>query len=298
MKAAGMPKLHGISSMMEPLSDLIGRTLIDPRSFPGARYIDNFFSAIKSLNQFDHTEVHNIVSGQIAPTLREKASTLNYHRAEINIELLLTLTDTHQFQAVAMIARSVFEIAIEIRLILRDPDAGEKISLFTDLEKLRSAKQILQFAATHPSCQMAGTQWQAFVSANEQRLMVEQARFWPGLKKVKHWSGLMDLARRAEALGHPFDEMYQLNYPQLSWYVHSGVTGVANPTAQLLAQLAGVAYIITFHSYSAILESVIEQFHIEKADPAVKTKLAYAKHVAFTTSQEEADQLLKACTNA
>ena len=51
-----------------------------------------------------------------------------------------------------------------------------------------------------------------------------------------------------------------------SLYVHSGVTGVANATAELLAQLAGVAYyIITFHSYAEILESVIEQFHIENA---------------------------------
>jgi len=259
-------------------------------------YIDNFYSAIKSLNEFDHAEVHNIVSGQLAPTLREKAFTLNYHRAEINIELLLTLTDSRQFQAIAMLARSVFELAVEVRLILRDPDAGQKISVFTDLEKLRSAKQILQFKATHPSYQMPG-QWQAFVPANEHRLVAEQGRLWPGLKKVKHWSGLMDLARRTEALGHPFDEMYQVNYSQLSWYVHSGVTGVANPSAELYAQLAGVAYIITLHSYFEILESVIEQFHIEKADPTVKTKLTYAKHVAFTKSQEDADQLLKACTN-
>lgn len=41
---------------------------------------------------------------------------------------------------------------------------------------------------------------------------------------------------------------------------------MANATAELLAQLAGVAYyIITFHSYAEILESVIEQFHIENA---------------------------------
>lgn len=111
-------------------------------------YINNFYSAIKSLNEFDHAEVHNIVSGQLAPSLREKAFTLNYHRAEINVELLLTLTDTRQFQAIAMLARSVFEMAAEIRLILRDPEAGEKIAIFTDLEKLRSAKQILRFKSS------------------------------------------------------------------------------------------------------------------------------------------------------
>jgi hypothetical protein len=260
-------------------------------------YINNFYSAIKSLNEFDHAEVHNIVSGQLAPSLREKAFTLNYHRAEINVELLLTLTDTRQFQAIAMLARSVFEMAAEIRLILRDPEAGEKIAIFTDLEKLRSAKQILRFKAAYPSYEMPQGQWLAFVPASETRLMAEQDRLWPGIKRVKHWSGFMDLARRTEVLGHPFEEMYQVNYPQLSWYVHSGVTGVANPTAELLAQLAGVAYIITFHSYAEILKSVIEQFHIDKVDPTVKTKLTFATHVAFTKSREEADQLLKACTN-
>src|ERR1700721_2890795 len=34
-------------------------------------YVNNFYSAINSLNGFDHAEVHNIVSGQLAPTLRE-----------------------------------------------------------------------------------------------------------------------------------------------------------------------------------------------------------------------------------
>jgi hypothetical protein len=82
-----------------------------------------------------------------------------------------------------MLARSIFELAVEIRLILRNPDAAEKISVFTDLEKHRSAKQILKFPAMHPSYQ---------VPANERRLMAEQDRLWTGLKK--HWSGLMDLA--------------------------------------------------------------------------------------------------------
>jgi len=65
--------------------------------FARTENIDRFFTAIKNLNQLDHTEIHNTVSGQLKPSALERFMTLNYHRAEINVELLLTLTDTKQW---------------------------------------------------------------------------------------------------------------------------------------------------------------------------------------------------------
>lgn len=64
--------------------------------------------------------------------------------------------------------------------------------------------------------------------------------------------------------------MYQVNYPQLSSYVHSGVVGVSNPSGQLFVHLVGVAYIITFHSHRKILDAVAAEFKLHQADPTLK----------------------------
>jgi hypothetical protein len=194
-----------------------------------------------------------------------------------------------------MLARSIFELSVEINLMPLINDAGPKIQLFTEIEKLRSARQIMKFKADHPDSQMQPTRYEAFVKANEKLITHEQNNLWPGVTKVRHWSGYPDLAARAQKLGDPFDEMYQVNYPQLSWYVHSGVVGVSNPSGQLFVDLVGVAYIITFHSYRKILDAVAAEFKLHQADPTLKAKMMYAQHVAFTASQEEADKLRDAC---
>ena len=133
---------------------------------------------------------------------------------------------------------------------------------------------------------MQPTGYEAFVKANEKRITHEQHNLWPGVTKVRHWSGCPDLAARAQKLGDPFDEMYQVNYPQLSWYVHSGVVGVSNPSGQLFVDLVGVAYIITFHSYRKILDAVAAEFKLHQVDPTLKAKMMYAQHVAFTPARK------------
>ena len=60
--------------------------------------IDRFFTAVKSLNQLDLAEIRNVVGGVLSPTVLESYYTLHYHRAAINIELILTLKDLRQFQ--------------------------------------------------------------------------------------------------------------------------------------------------------------------------------------------------------
>lgn len=267
------------------------------QAFKRTQYIDNFFNGIKSLNNFDQADLRNLVGGMLSSTIREVYFTLNYHRAAINVELLLTLTDTKQFQALAMLARSIFESAVEIKLISIIPDAIRKIHLFTDVEKLRTAKKIRTFKTAHPDPALPRDGYEDFILKNETRILADQAKVWPGVKKVSHWS-LKTMAERAQALGAPFHEIYEVNYAELSWYVHSGVVGVAHLNPQIFADLAGVAFIIAYHSYTQILEAVIDEFNFQKVDPAIKTKMTYAKFVPFMQSEEEAAELLRACTTA
>jgi len=51
---------------------------------------------MKSVNELDKLEIRNVVGGMLSPTDREAFITINYQRAAIDIELLLTIFDTKQ----------------------------------------------------------------------------------------------------------------------------------------------------------------------------------------------------------
>jgi hypothetical protein len=117
--------------------------------------IDRFFGTMKSLNEFDKLEIRNVVGGILFPSAKEQFLTLNYHRAVINIELLLTIKDALQFQAITMFARATLELSMEVRLIGTVADAVEKIMLFTEVEKLKAAKKVVEFKRCHRAAKTA-----------------------------------------------------------------------------------------------------------------------------------------------
>ena len=255
-----------------------------------AATINRFFAAIRSLNELDNGEIRNVVGGVLNPTLRESYFTLNYQRAIINIELLLTLTDTKQFQAITMLTRSIFETAVELKLLATVPDAADKVRLFADLEKLKSAHKILAFKNSHADTAINTTAYEQFIAKNERRLAQEKQQMWPSGKRLPHWSG-MNMEERTRHFGGEFDKVYQLHYSLLSWYVHSGITGLTSLKGETFAHLCGVAYTITTECYALILESIIDELKIYKADEKLKDKVAFAKMLPFADAPEQVDEL-------
>src|SRR6185312_408289 len=95
-------------------------------------------------------------------------------------------------------------------------------------------------------------------------------------------------------LGEPFERIFDAHYPQLSWYSHAGVVGLGNATTSSVALGAGICFAIACDAYIALLEIVINEFKLYATMPMLKDKIAYMKEVAFTESQQEADDLLAA----
>jgi hypothetical protein len=265
-----------------------------PLDAGSAGNIDRFFTAVKSLNELDKLEIRNVVGGLLSPTERDSYVTLNYHRAAINVEFLLTIKDLKQFQAIGALARTILETSVELWLIRRDPDAAGKIKLFVDLEKLKTAKKILAFKAKYPKARTGDTKpLELFVANGQTRLLQEKQKRWSGIGRVTHWS-LATLEQRCRDLGCEFDELYQVHYSELSWYVHSGVTGVANVQGETLSLMCGVAFQIVMTSYALILEAVIDEFKIHRADDTLKNKIVFAKMLPFTNTEAEQLALARA----
>lgn len=75
---------------------------------------ERFFTVIKSLNQFDQQEVRPVVGSIVNKADRDHCFAGIYYRAKANVESLLSLKYAKDVQASTMLARSLFEFAVEL----------------------------------------------------------------------------------------------------------------------------------------------------------------------------------------
>ena len=200
----------------------------------------------------------------------------SYHRAGLDLNSAIALNNARHFQAVAKIARGLFELAVEIRLIHVIPDAVSKMVAFQRLERLKAAQKAVAFASNHtPEFPVDLTPYHSFIAANQVAIEAEAMKFWGGLK-VSHWSN-KNLSQRAALLGKPFEEIYESLYKIFSWHVHPGMAGIVNMKPETFAYLFGISCQIAARSYEEILRSVIKEFKIYAGTPTIQEELTFAK---------------------
>lgn len=251
---------------------------------------------VKSLDTFDRIEVRAVLDTLLSPSRREQCFIGTYRRAVANIATLQELKSAKHFQAIAMITRSLFELAVDIRLIDVLPKSCLKMSEFVDVEKLRCARKVLKFKADHPEIKIDTSVTEAFVANNESRVNAAKEALWPESKRIEHWSG-MTLSDRVRVSGPPFDEIYALHYPYLSWQVHAGLTGIVNLKAETFTLMCASGFRLATDSYWEILSAMIREFKLETANETIRGKMKAAKLLPFTDTPEQAEQLLSALTD-
>jgi hypothetical protein len=257
---------------------------------------EQMHAVVKSIREFDKLKLAGIISAIINPTDRDNCFLGTYYRTVPNVDSLLALNNSTHFQAAAMLSRSLFELAIDIKLIDKIPAGWLKMVFFVEIEKLRSARKMVDFARSNPSRTFDISSQTEFIAKNGARIDQNHRTLWPSKKPntkvsdLKHWSA-KDLSQRAALLGDPFDEMYNSHYPRLSWYVHSGLTGVLNLPSDFFPTVHGFALSLCMSCYSHILESVIHEFKIHLADDKIHKTLKYATLLPFTETPEDEARL-------
>lgn len=68
--------------------------------------LESFYAALRNLDKLEHEDFREIIKSQFNPTLRERYLTVNYHRAAFNVEMMLAIKDTKQFQTLSLLART------------------------------------------------------------------------------------------------------------------------------------------------------------------------------------------------
>lgn len=257
---------------------------------PPADAASRIFAGLTSMMQFDELEVRGVVRGIIAPTEREQCFILTYWRTAAHAFSLSKLDSSKHFQAITMIARSLFELSVDLKLIDLISDGAQKMIAFADVEKLRAAKKIVRFKQKYPASKVDDTLYQSYITSEERRIEATKAKYWPGAKKIDGFAN-MNLADRAELAGLEFEEIYDVEQPRMSWQVHSGLTGIANLKPETFTYMAGVGMASCIKSYELILVAVIDEFMLGKADAKIKEKLSVSKLLPWADDPEQAQQL-------
>lgn len=251
-----------------------------------------FFHLVKSYNNFDRLEILGVIQGQLALTQEEQCFVATYYRARGNIETLLTITHAKHFQAAAMLARGVFELAVDIRMLETTPNGWIKMVALDEVERLRSARKVVAYKLAHPDADIDLTSYLSFIAGNEKRIDALRKSIWSKPTDRFHWTGLR-FADRVSQLGAPMDRIYEVDYPRLSWYVHSGVTGIINLKSETFIHLCANAFSLAADSYREVLETMIRKFKIAKAIDKIDFKLYAAKAFPFNDDPEIDDWLTR-----
>lgn len=189
--------------------------------------VGRYAAALQELQNLDNGEILPIVKGLLAPTPREECFIAAYYRTVANARTLLKLDNPSDFQGIGMLARCMFELAVDVAFIDHVPDAITKIYAYATLERLRAAREKVALQANGVISDDV-TLEQQYIATKAAAIETETQTLWPKTKKqrpVSHWSDL-GLAARTKQLGEPFSELYQSMYRQLSWHVHPGLAGI------------------------------------------------------------------------
>lgn len=248
--------------------------------------VAKFYHAICVLEEFDCKELRGVVKGMLSLNDRETCYVGTYYRAALNVHSLVRLDDPKHFQAIAQLARALFELAVDMRLLGSVDRATEKMFAFSDLERLKSAREVVSLRGNDGESTLA----ERFIRDREADITRRKKELWPDVERLTHWSG-MDLPTRVAGLREPFNELYKSHYRRHSWYVHSGLAGVLNFEAAAFEAIAAVAFQVAAECYVDVLKAVIAEVQLSKVVENIYKRLDLARMLAFTDSVEEAERL-------
>jgi len=193
------------------------------------------------------------------------------------------------FQAIGMLARSMFELAVDMALLESVQGAPLKMRIFLDVEKLRACRSAVDYEKTHPLKMLQSSQIQKdYIANNETRILTLAASTWPGktFREITHWSA-MKLPTRVKTLPTDVQEMYACFYRQLSWAVHPGLQGSYGLKPESFVRICGTALTLAARNYERALTSVIHALKLDRHDPLILKKMQFARYLPLTESADD-----------
>ncbi|MEO2033604.1 MAG: hypothetical protein ABGZ35_16110, partial [Planctomycetaceae bacterium] len=135
-----------------------------------------FFKGTASIHGLMEDVVCPVIQGQIGKSDYEQAVAVTFYRIALLLRGLRLLNDPAQFQIVNSVARTVFELVLDLNLLISDQATADKFHGFSRVAKFRKAAQLKTFLDANPSVDKAPHQDAInFASDTQRQQEVEQA---------------------------------------------------------------------------------------------------------------------------
>lgn len=253
---------------------------------------ERIYTQLISVHNFDDLEVHPVIDGLLSPTEEECCYIATYIRVVSNVKSLIRLDASKDFQAIAMIARAIFELAVDLKLMEATPNGWMKVKFHAEIEKLRLARNVVAFKMANPDVTTDIKIYEDYIAKHAVRIEGNKKVLWPGNSYPQHWSG-MTLKDRCIELKAPFNQIYVEDYARINWFIHPGVTGVFNVPAVTFIHICAYAYNLASKCYAESLSSMIRKFQLLKGNPLILDRLSVALKCAFADTDEQLETLRK-----
>ncbi len=252
---------------------------LDPETIPDFTQkdlLDAFFDANKEAVDFVQNIMVPVLEGQLNLSNKEEAIVRTFYRMHALASSLTRLNRPIDFNAIAIIARTLFEVLIDLRLLINaSNDDIAKFRAFPKVDRFRKAKALLEFQAANP-----GIESQSFFDAAVRKTFVtttgkqdeieaEVKALWGTTRKGEpswpgHWTQL-NFKDRVKSFGPAYEQEYLEIYSLLSWYVHAGSAGYAGFSEKGLDAVYGISLKLSGRMYMEGLILCAHAFHLSKA---------------------------------
>lgn len=237
----------------------------------------------QSLHSLMNDTVCPVVMGQIGKSDIEQAIAATYNRITLLLRGIATLEDPAHFQIANSVARTVFELVVDLKMLRKDPSLAAKFFAFARVVKFRKAEQLVSFLDGNPSIDRTAHQHAInFANDPQRKQSVEQQciQHWGATRNGQpnwpdHWSG-KNIADRAHDAGLEFEEMYRSQFFLQSQYVHAGPAGIQDLSRDALICSFGIAHRLIQQLAATATELVGDQFHLFDTNLELRHRLRKA----------------------
>lgn len=223
---------------------------------PEFAFADAMFGQCQILHDFLGDHVRPVSSGPGPDTVHGALI-----RAHGWMRTFTKLNSPGDFQAVVAGTRALFEIAVDLTLLLHDPESSvEKLVTWERSARFKAAEQINEFFTIHPT-NRGFSQQRDHIVRESAAVHRDRLRFWPQHRRGEEpargrhpdrWTGRSlrkDAAAAADRCageryaGTEFEATYVEWHPQWCWSTHgSGLAGVRSIPEVTFPALTGVTF--------------------------------------------------------
>lgn len=233
--------------MSEPLSFEVIEAA-DVAALSPQEQVTAFVEGTACLHDLIENTVCPVILGQLVKSDFEQAVAGTYYRIALLVRGVASLSDPAHFQIANSVARTIFELVVDLKLLTSDRTLAAKFFAFARVVKFRKAEQLVRFLNDNPSVDQVPHQDAISFASDTRRQEVKREciKFW-GINSnnlpnwPEHWSG-RNIADRARQAGLEFEEMYRSQFFLQSQYVHADPAGIQNLSRDALICSFGIAH--------------------------------------------------------